>query len=454
MLIYVLNQGLGVVGVIDTFESFIWTRKYRDADSFELTVNASDGRAIRYLQKYRYIAREEVNTWPPTYTLGYIDSIQDNDDGEKETVIVSGYGAEGLFRKRLYPSWLSQEKLREIKTIPDLLKEVTTFGCRFEINNGGLFEPDLSTIPINYIQGDMESLLRYLMTRDERQYTYRLCLKYDVDEGDESGQVHPILYFICESEINILYPENILAASTDNFTDIRYSFSEEDTYSHIRVQVNPEFNVSVTEEKKTESGETERDENGDVVMETYNISYADLDEYNPPIYILDLTSESAETMESSFLARNEKLLLVDPVIKKGQKREYDLVGPPIRVNHPVGNCKYLDNGGQCMHLAAYSEMVDYWYIDREETLKAMEKAAKDLALLGTENFQGRMTTSDVKSRNNLILGSIVLVRDDKRKIDYYKRVEQIEESWDSSGHNYQPTLGEPLKNIYDLIENK
>lgn len=449
MDLYILNDNLSIVGVIDEWESFIWVRKYREADSFELTINKNNTRVTRRLLPQHYIARPD-SAWVPTmYHIGYISSVRDQNDGEKETIIVSGYGAEGIFRKRLFPFWLTYTQLREMN-LKELIQALNPFGCRMQFNMGG-FNPNILNVPADYLQGNMEDYLRYITTSEETQYTYHVLLRYMADDElnntDENAQLHPNLYFMCESFENILYPHNILSEGTDNFTNVQYSFSEDGTYSKIYVRVNPEFSVSVTVETD------EKDEDGNPVTRSQNITYADVETLNLPEYTLDLTEEleNYKKIYSSYMAVNEHLIFVDPIIKKGQKV---IRGQSfwLKSDVPIGNCMISHDGTQ--YLVSPEETVDSWYIDVPETLKAMEKAAKDIALIGTENFTGRMSHSEIPVRNTVILGRIVLVRDDKRNTDYYKRVEEIEESWDNNGHSYQPTLGEPLKNIYDLIESR
>lgn len=456
MDIYVLDDKLSVVGVIDQWESFIWVRKYREADSFELTLNINDKRLARLLTPQHYIARPDPKWSPDLFVLGYISSIRDRKNGETTSLIVSGYGAEGIFRKRLFPFWLSIEDFKGLN-IKTLLQKLNPFGCRIMYTFSGGFNPDILNVPANYIEGNMEDYLRYLMDLDsERKYSYHVLLSYEPEESsldqyyptDVSYRPHqPTLYFLCEEDDNTPIAHTILSEGTDNFINSEYSFSEDGTYSKIYVRVNPDFNVSMTETTD------EKDEYGDPITKTYNISYADIEDTILPEYVLDLTKdpENYSKINSTFMAITEHLMFVDPVIKKGQKT-ISGVSRWIKSEVPIGNCMISNDGTQ--YLVTPSEVVDVWYIDREETLKAMEKAARDTALIGTENFTGQMANSEIFSRNNLILGRIVLVRDDKRMRDYYKRVEEIEEVWDENGHSYQPTLGEPLKTIYDLIASR
>lgn len=448
MDVYILDDHLTITTIIDQWESFIWTRKFREADSFELTLNINDEKIINKLKTQHYIARSDSIYSPDAYMIGYISSIRDQNDGESRTVIVSGYGAEGIFRKRLFPFWLSFSELKKLN-FNSLLKSIHSFGCRMRFDTN-IFDPDILNVPTNYMEGNMEDYIRYLMTSGELQFTYHVLLRYIPDEEDmdnENSQVHPCLYFLVEKEDNILRPNNILSESTDNFTNVQYSFSEDGTYSKIYVKVNPDFNVSVTEMTD------EKDEDGEYITKTYNIGYSDVEDVSLPEYVLDLTQDinNYNVINSSYLSVNEHLIFVDPVIKKGQKR-FDGVSRWIKSDVPIGNCTISSNGTQ--YLVTPSEMVGTWYIDKEETLKAMKKAAEDVALIGTENFTGRMVISEISSRNSVVLGEIVVVRDNKRNRDYYKRVEEIEEVWDNNGHSYQPTLGESLKTIYDLIESK
>lgn len=448
MLLYILDDHLSVVGVIDQWQSFIWVKKYREADDFELTVLYNDSRAMKYLKPQHYIARPDTDFIPPLYRIGYISSIQDNNDGEVRTVTVSGYGVEGIFRKRIFPFWTPQEKLQEYNLV-DLIKSLNFFGCRMSFNLG-LFEPNLLNVPADYMSGDMEKYLRYLMTSGEIQYTYTVYLSYEPDKNDNGefvdDQVHPRLLFLVEDEIGRIRPEKIVSEGTDNFSNATYSFSEDGTYSKIYVQVDPNFSVTVTED----DGE---DDEGNPKTKQTTVTYDDLEIKNMPSYVLDLTDDmsNSQNVHSAYLAANEYLLYVDPVIKKGQKREYG-TAHWIKSDVPIGNCVIASDGTQ--YLVMPSELVDTWGIDQEATLESMKKAAEAMALLGTENYTGTMVPSELETRNKVYLGYIALVRDDVRRIDFYKRVEEIEEVWDNNGYTYKPTFGEPLKTIYDLIERR
>lgn len=454
MDIYVLDDRLSICGVIDQWESLIWNRKLREAGSFELEVAFDDTYALRYLLPQHYIALPTYEyVQPYLYDLGYITTIQDQNDGEKRTVLVSGYTADGIFRKRLFPFSVPTEKLKNMNLI-DLLGEISSLGCRIKYNFA--IDPDLTTIPADYMMGNMEDCLRYLCTRDAEEsdsdytteYTLHAYLGYTpYDDSTDWDDVHPYLYVLIEPITNTLYPLNIFSEETDNFENATYSFSEEDCYSVIHVRVDPDFSVSVTEE----TGEV--DEDGNAETTTTTVTYADVELSNMPSYDYDVTTvdNNYQYVYSSSLSRSEKLIYIDPVIVKGQKREYG-TAQWIKSDVPLGNCVLRSDGTQ--YLVMPSEMVDTWSIDYDKTLEAMKTAAKEAASIGTENFTGRMSETEITSRNRVILGSIVLVRDDKRQRDFYKRVEEIEEVWDSSGHSYQPTFGEPLKNIYDLINER
>lgn len=97
MELYVYDENVELVGVIDSCISLIWTDRYSRAGFFELYVTATEKNA-RLLKRFRYICRPEITE----KNIMYINGIQtkwSQDNGR--CLIVTGYTADGLLRKRI-----------------------------------------------------------------------------------------------------------------------------------------------------------------------------------------------------------------------------------------------------------------------------------------------------------------------------------------------------------------
>lgn len=97
MDLYIYDENVELIGVIDTCISLIWTDRYSRAGFFELYVTATEKNA-RLLKRFRYICRPEI----AENNIMYINGIQtkwSKDNGR--CLIVTGYTADGLLRKRI-----------------------------------------------------------------------------------------------------------------------------------------------------------------------------------------------------------------------------------------------------------------------------------------------------------------------------------------------------------------
>lgn len=124
------------------------------------------------------------------------------------------------------------------------------------------------------------------------------------------------------------------------------------------------------------------------------------------------------------LMRTEKVIAVDPVIKTGTRFISDGEG-----------------GGS---------YVKYTYVDRSATLALLKENCNAALSDYTENFTADVVAFD-KYRTDFNVGDIVTVKNDLRGIRYTKRIEEVQETFDTSGITVTPTFGIPLKTIYDLI---
>lgn len=132
-------------------------------------------------------------------------------------------------------------------------------------------------------------------------------------------------------------------------------------------------------------------------------------EYPLPSYTLG----TAEGLE-----RTECLVIVDPIISIG----YRLVG---------------------------DSMVEYKYLNVKETLEDMKEAAAAEYQKYTENFEADALTDGYRQMWDV--GDVAAVQNYINNSIYYKRIEQVQETFDINGTKIEPVFGEPLKTLRDLI---
>lgn len=450
LLLYTLRYNLEVTGIIDQFESLIWNSCYESAGNFELVVRATP-KNLEILQTHQYIARSDLDRGDGEVEIMYIESIQDKHDDEKKTVIVSGYSAEGIFRKRTFPYWLKPSELIKMRTLADVLQKITSFGCDI-VYEGSMERPldsiDISDMPDNYLKGDMESYIRYAITKE----TVTKASDSDSDIGeftlpstyvlrlDLNSYPKPRLIFrlVTIRPVDTVKPAMLYTEDFDNLTDHLYSYSEADCYSCIHAEINPNFSVSVIEETH------EYDEHGEEIVNSYSVGPGDIVSYGSwPTFDLNISNPLNP------LTASEKLIFVDPIIEISDKKETEQVPKYVRPDENLGSA-VIASAGQLEYDVVTSE-VKYFVINEEKTLDAMKKACEEVALIATENVQGTLKAAE-DYRDLFVVGDILIIRDNYRLRDIYKRVNYVEESFDNSGYKVTLTLGDPLKTLYDLIK--
>lgn len=95
MEIYILNKFLEKVGIIDTYVSIIWAKRYYAAGDFELYLPASSA-AVELLQKDFYLQRDDDDR------IMVIEKIEITTDAESGNfLIVSGRSLESILARRI-----------------------------------------------------------------------------------------------------------------------------------------------------------------------------------------------------------------------------------------------------------------------------------------------------------------------------------------------------------------
>lgn len=436
MILYVLMESLHVVGVIDTWSSLIWTTKLQSAGTFELCVTATP-RNKKFLQSNRFIARSDIAK------LMYINTIEDNEDDGGKTLIVSGYSAEGILRKRMYPIWSDEYKHGGEYTMIDTFRAINPLGFRLNVH----VLADVYTAEVNTsdLQKDMETYVRNMLTREgdekleeanfwQRPSTYMMEFDYNYPQ---MGMLFVKTYL---DTINDL-PTFIFSEDIGNIKNVKYSYSEEGCASCIIAMIDKEANITYQRETT--------DENGETVYEQINLNWSDL--INTDDLMIYETVEGAEEC----LRRNEKVIYVDPVVQLVHERDYSKARHrtirPLTEDELRSGTKYASEGQKEEYWAADESAYNYYALDQQATLNAMRDAINDELLLATENIQGNVIVDKMSAYN---IGNIAIFRDNERAHDYYKRIEEIEEVFDSSGYSITPTFGEPLKGLKDVVKFK
>lgn len=95
MDIYILNQSFEKIGVIDTYSSIIWTKRYYTAGDFELYMPASQ-EILNLIQIDYYLQRVDDDS------LMIVENIEIQTDAENGNfIIISGRSAESILARRI-----------------------------------------------------------------------------------------------------------------------------------------------------------------------------------------------------------------------------------------------------------------------------------------------------------------------------------------------------------------
>lgn len=433
MLLYVLRENLDIVGVIDSWQSLIWNTKLQTAGSFELYVTATP-RNKRFLQANRFLARSDSNRFM------YITSIDDKTEEDGKTITVSGYSVEGILRKRMYPIWSNNYIHGGSYTLRETFNAINPFG--FKIDTTSVEHVYTGEVATGDLRTNMETYLRFLLTREG-----------DMEGEDSDFWILPQTYIIefdyaYPNEGFILYPEVLkdyrnnppicmFSEDIGNIHDVSYSYSEEGCSSAIIALINTSANIIV------QQATDEVDEQGNPVYSQINLSWSDL-ENTTDMFVY-------KTVATSRLGSNEEVIYVDPVVKitnsYDRSESKHVTFKPLPQDVIQSGTKYASEGQKEEFWSTETTAYTYYVFDAEATYKAMNDAIDEKLLMATENVQGTVNTDKITAKN---IGDIVVIRDNDRLVDLYKRIEEIEETFDNSGYQITPTFGEPLKTIFDV----
>lgn len=264
MDLYIYDESVSLVGIVDEYNSLMWIRRSSSAGAFELYVPATSGN-MAVLKKHRYIYRCDV------CEAMYISTIKETKNEDENTLRVSGYSLDGLFRKRKLPDKVDKTSL--INT----LKKCTGFGCEMIFSDPNGY--DSTTVKSESIDKTetAEDYMRYVLKKLECRiegkldlYAKRLEFTF-VKPNDVSDKV-------------------IFSEEYDNLNNSVYEFSEEGCANTIYGRCNsPGEGVEIPK--------------------------------GLPRYTIGEDKKG--------LSSNEKIIYVDPVIKEGIRTVYDEDGVPV-----------------------------------------------------------------------------------------------------------------------------
>lgn len=428
MLLYVLRENLDVIGVIDTWTSLIWNTKFTMAGSFELYVKATP-RNKQFLKANRFLARSDIAK------MMYITSVEEKSEDNGRTLTVTGYSIEGILRKRMYPIWINDYKHGDSHTIPQTFASISPLGFKMNINAiNSLYTGDVS---IEDLKNDMETYVRFLLNRegDENGNFWQMSQTYSMEFDYNYPNEGVILVPILKNDYLHTRPSRMFSEDIGNIHNASYSYSEEGCSSAIIALVNTAANIVVQQEAKDEYGNTR--------YVQVNLGWGDL--YNTEELM------AYKSIAPDYLGANEEVIYVDPIVTTTHRID------PSKVKHPKfrpltedeikKGTKYASEGQKEEYWSEDPETYTYYVMDQEATMTAMKEAIEEKILLATENVQGSVDIDNLTAYN---IGEIVIIRDNDRLVDLYKRIEEIEETFDNSGYQINPTFGEPLKTIFDV----
>lgn len=361
MELYIYDENIELIGVTDCYASLIWIRRYRSAGSFELYTQLTAELAA-LLAPRRYIYRPDVGE------AMYISSITEENNGDGGKFLrAAGYSLDGILRKRYIMTDGSAVGILDgIKSVLDLSPlGASEYG-----------DTALDTVKRKTERAaSLEDWVRESCVIGDRDISYKIRLLPDVK------RLKIELYNGRDLSEAIVFGD-----AWGNLNNMQYAYSEDGC-----------ANVIICRCGAVSEDGVEMDPKG---IPRYTIGNAE------------------------GLARNERLIITDPVVKDGIRTVYDADGVP--------------------------DFEEYRYLSYDDTLAKMQEEAAAAYADYTESYSADALGSGYRSEWDV--GDIVTVRNDLRGAAYQKRIEEVQETFNVGGMSVSPTFGEPLKTILDLIK--
>lgn len=482
-----LERELTEENEIKGWESLIWTSNYYEPDSFQFTASKVCGAEIRaqLCDNYQFILIV-ANGCTGGHT-GYISTIEHGED----SITFSGYGIEGILKKRIFPGWLQFQEpefwtamLRSKINLNEVIHYENDEGNGKRVSDFiNTFEFDVIWPDMTFPQCTFAELDPSLFNGTLENFVRTLCDQGYPDEYDDQGNLitdpdladAKFVYYALSSPGQVIFytqPDlfitggisGTLSVKKAEVTDVSWSFSEDDCSNLIYVSIDPNFSVNVMAPQYTydKNGKPVMvvDDDGNPITVEQTVTVDDLETSLLPYWSffggvdLDAGITGQPRAIPMLTATNEQLVYITPVISVGTKR-IDL-GPakkPIKTNVAVGTSE-VKNGGAFKYVPIY-EYQNTFSINKEQTEALAKRKAREVSSSGSNTLTCNLNPycQSMKADNcrRVILGMFCNVIDEINMVSFTKRVTSIQESWDSNGYRCVPTFGEDFKSIYDYI---
>lgn len=270
MDIYVYSEELELIGITDSYISLIWIRRYHSAGSFELYAPMTEANVGLLIPRV-YIYRPDVGE------AMYISGVEEMDDADNGRCIrVTGYGIEGILRKRVV-KYTTNKAIGLLGAAEGILSAtpLAPFGFSdpegLDVFSRVIYESDIGT--------DLESYMRSGCLYGERDISYKVRL----DRTEKKLEMS--LY-----NGRDLSGEVVFSEEWGNLNNMQYAYGEDGCANVIICRC-----AAVTQEN------------------------VEMDPDHPaiPSYTLG---------EFEGLQRSERLLIIEPIIKTGYRIVYDEEG--------------------------------------------------------------------------------------------------------------------------------
>ena len=218
MELQMYDSDINELGIVDMFQSLIWTRRFYYVGVFELRVPMTENN-IAMLQKNRYIYRSDVGE------TGFIKSIIPQEQDGEHFMIVSGPMLEGMLDKRVIV--LPQGRPAKLSEIMDYICcEINTWQSfeNFYFDSGGgeyILQWDSQLQKLGeYVRSmlrDDETAMKIDLFPDER----KIICRYAMGTNRSIDQMEN--------------PHVIFSEEYGNIYNTTYNYSEEGCYNYVRV---------------------------------------------------------------------------------------------------------------------------------------------------------------------------------------------------------------------------
>lgn len=471
--INILDSHFHIIKVIDEYDELSWIHNFRSPDTFEFTVSVCGDQSQALCDGYTFVS---INSYGFAGLLhGYIETIQDQRN-QNGSIVFSGYGIEGIIRKRIFPGWLELQEPKKWKELlrqdcdlanSDIFKDnVNPFEFEIQWPDTKFCGKKFYEIDPSLFQGNMENFIQSLcndgILQDEdtgeiEEVVYQAIVTND---DADSGKV----IFNCIPENAIGGRDISLSVKKAEITDVQWSFSESGCSNLIYCCINPDFSASVMAPSWTfdDNGKPVQvvDDKGEPILTEQTVGFDDLDTDILPYwsFFIGVSGDAGITGNPRAIpmltATNEQTVYIDPIIVVSSKRiDSGYWGKPIKEGSVVATTKYSEDG-PLQYIPVYNFVPSYG-IDMTKTEKIARAKAIEIGSPGSSSFSCNVNPyCDTFITNGIpfFLGGWATVSDEINHISFTKRVESIETSWNNDGFHVTPTFGEDLKTIYDYVK--